>query len=116
VTKDTTDYVALEARLTDPDTTLTSAGQVATGEAAAAAGRGFLLREYGSAEAIQRAMVAPGRPRVGQPGGPSPTVRGRITPADRAALKELQQQTGRTESDLVREAVHQMLVSHKLVS
>lgn len=110
-----TDYDDREARLTDPAAAVVSAGQVATGEAAAAVGRDFLLREYGSPEAIEREMVTPGRPRVGQPAGASPTVRGRVTPADRAALKVLQQQTGRSESDLVREAVHQLLVSHRLV-
>ncbi|MGL5825660.1 MAG: ribbon-helix-helix domain-containing protein, partial [Nocardioides sp.] len=45
-----------------------------------------------------------------------PTVRGRVTPTEYAALKTLESQTGRTQSDLVREAVHQLLVDHKLVS
>lgn len=111
-----TDYDGLEGRLTDPHTELASTGQVATGEAAAAAGRDFLLREYGSSAAIERAMIAPGRPRVGERRGASPTVRGRITPAEYAALKTLEEQTGRTQSDLVREAVHQLLVRNQLVN
>ena len=110
------DYDSLAARLTDPQAKLTSAGQVATGEAAAAAGREFLLREYGSPEAVERELVAPGRPRVGERRGASPTVRGRIAPAEYAALKALEEQTGRTQSDLVREAVHQLLVHYELVS
>ncbi len=109
------DYAALEARLADPDATLSSAGQVATGPAAAATGREFLVREYGSIEAVERAMPAPGRPRVGH-GGVSPTVRARITPADYAAMKRLEEQTGRSQSDLLREAVHQLLAAYKMVS
>ncbi len=110
------DYAALEAHLTDPAATVASAGQVATGEDAAAAGLDFLLREYGSVEAIQREIVRPGRPRIGERAGASPTVRGRIAPAEYAALKALEQRTGRTQSDLVREAIHHLLVNHKLVS
>ncbi|MGL5826460.1 MAG: ribbon-helix-helix domain-containing protein [Nocardioides sp.] len=53
---------------------------------------------------------------MGQRKGASPTVRGRVTPTEYAALKTLESQTGRTQSDLVREAVHQLLVDHKLVS
>lgn len=75
------DYDALRARLTDPEYPLTSAGQVKTGADAAAEGHVFLLREYGSKEAIAAAMH-PGRPRVGDAKrGASPTVRGRITDA-----------------------------------
>lgn len=113
---DTFDYDALEARLTDPDVALKSAGQVNTGEDAAAEGRAFLLREYGSMEAIEQ-EVQRGRPRVGQPPrGASPTVRGRISAADYAAFKRLEEATGRSQSELVREAVHQLLNQHKLVS
>ncbi|RNI23295.1 hypothetical protein [Flexivirga caeni] len=112
------DYDALEARLTDPDYPVRSAGQVKTGDAAAADGHAFLLREYGSDEAIAAAMSVPrGRPRVGSPkAGPSPTVRARISDADYAAFKKLEAATGRRQSDLVREAVHRLLVDHKLVS
>ena len=110
------DYDALEARLTDPDYPVRSAGQVKTGADAAAEGRAFLLREYGSEEAIAEAM-RPGRPRVGDTKrGASPTVRGRISDADYAAFKQLEDATGRTQSELVREAVHNLLTEHKLVS
>ncbi|TWE10503.1 ribbon-helix-helix protein, CopG family [Rudaeicoccus suwonensis] len=112
------DYDALAARLTDPDYPVSSAGQVKTGDAAAAEGRAFLLREYGSEEAIAAAMsVSRGRPRVGDAKrGPSATVRGRISDTDYAAFKKLEEATGRTQSDLVRDAVHQLLTQHKLVS
>lgn len=52
------DYDALVAKLTDPDDPVSSAGQVRTGGAAAAERRAFLLREYGSNEAIAAAMQA----------------------------------------------------------
>jgi len=111
------DYDALEARLTDPDYPVSSAGQVKTGDAATADGRAWLLREYGSEEAIAAAMgVTKGRPRVGQKAGPSATVRGRLSDEDHAAFKKLEAVSGRSQSELVREAVHRMLVDHKLVS
>ncbi len=109
------DYDALAARLTHLDQPTTGAEPVA-GDAAAAIGREFLLREYGTAEAIERAIVTPGRPRVGQRGGASPTVRARITHDEYAAMKQLEATTGRSQSDLVREAVHQLLVEHQRVS
>lgn len=110
------DYGALEARLTDPAVPLKSAGQVRTGADAAAQGRTFLLREYGSEEAIAAAVRGPGRPRVGDSKGASATVRGRISDADYVAFKRLEQITGRTQSELVREAVHSLLTSHELIS
>lgn len=115
-TNEQIDYDALEARLTDPEHPLQSAGQVKTGADAAAEGHAFLLREYGSDAAIAAAMH-PGRPRVGDTKrGASPTVRGRISDADYAAFKQLEDATGRTQSELVREAVHDILTAHKLVS
>lgn len=61
-TKKPIDYDALQERLTDPDYPVRSAGQVETSDAAAAAGRAFLLREYGSMEAIE-AELNEGAPR-----------------------------------------------------
>ena len=65
-------------------------GQVQSDDAAAEAGRAWLLREYGSEEAIAAELaVTPGRRRVGAPKvGPSPTVRARISDADYAAFKK----------------------------
>ena len=106
------EYEDLAARLTDPDYVLTSGGQVKTGADAAAEGRAFMVREYGSAAELDKVLRQAGRPRIGQaPKGASPTVRARISDADYAAVKRLEEVTGRTQSDLVREAVHQFLHS-----
>jgi hypothetical protein len=106
------DYDELAARLTDPATPLPRPTEVATGDEAAARGRAFLLREYGSEEAIALAM-RPGRPRLGtSPRGYSPTVRGRISDADYEAFKQLEERTGKGQSELVREAVHLLLAEH----
>lgn len=115
---DEIDYDALEAELTDPRIPVKSTGQSRSGAAAAATGHAFLLREYGSEEAIEAALrvPAPGRPRLGERAGASPTVRGRLAPADYAALKTLEERTGRTQSQLVRDAVHQLLVEHDLAT
>jgi hypothetical protein len=111
------DYEALAARLTDPEVELPKPQNVLTGEAAAAYGREFMLREYGSQEALDAALRSAGRPRLGtKPKGASPSVRGRVAEADRAAFDELMRQTGKKESELVREAVHLLLEQHKLAS
>jgi hypothetical protein len=111
------EYEALAARLTDPEAELPKPQNVLTGDAAAEAGREFMLREYGSREALDAALRSAGRPRLGtKPKGASPSVRGRIAEADRAAFDELIRQTGKRESELVREAVHLLLEQHKLAS
>jgi hypothetical protein len=43
-------------------------------------------------------------------------VRARISENDYAAFKQLEQDSGLSQSDLVREAVHRLLTDHKLVS
>ena len=109
------EYDALAARLTDPNTPIPPPREVQSGAAAGSEGHAFLTREYGSQDGISAAMQR-GRPRVGDTRrGPSPTVRGRISDADYAAFKELERVTGRTQSELVREAVHRLLAHHKLV-
>ncbi len=108
---------ALEDKLTDPNSPLPRSTQGATGAAAAAQGRVLLLQEYGSERELGTALRQAGRPRVGQaPRGASPTVRGRISDADYAAFKQLEDATGRSQSELVREAVHNLLTEQKLVS
>ena len=109
------DYDALDERLAGPGQL--RVGEVRTGGDAAAAGRDFLLQEYGSDKAIADA-VRTGRPRVGEPKrGESPTVRARIADADYMAFKELETELGRKQSELVREAVHLLLQHHnKLAS
>ncbi len=49
-------FEALAVRLTDPNVPMGEPLQVLTGPAAAAAGRAFLLREYGSEEALREAL------------------------------------------------------------
>lgn len=111
------DYEVLAARLTDPEYPVASGGQVKTGAAAAAEGRALMLREYGSEAELDNVLRRAGRPRIGEsPRGASPTVRGRISDADYAAFKQLENATGRSQSELVREAVHNLLTEHKLVS
>lgn len=114
--KDTIDYDALEARLTDPETPLQAPARVLTGEAAATYGHDFLLREYGSDEAIADA-IRRGRPPIGSSKqGPSPIVRGVISPNEFEAFKQLEASSGMRQSELVRRAVHDLLVAEKLVN
>lgn len=107
------DYGALAQRLNDPGTELRGKGKPLHGADAAEGGRAFLLREFGSEEALEAAL-RPGRPKVGQKktAGASPTVRGRISESDFAAFKALEAATGKGQSELVREAVHLLLQSH----
>ena len=117
VDKDEFDYDAFEARLTDPNVPLSAPREVHSGEDAARFGREFMLREYGSEEAIAAAMRRPGRPRVGtEQQGPSPVVRGAIPAADFEALDAFVKRSGKKQSAIVREAVHEYLVERKLVS
>ena len=109
------DYASLAARLADPNEVLPAPGSVLTGDDAARYGREFLLREYGSDEAIRRAM-RPGRPIVGTPKqGPSPVVRGVIPVEEFDALNTLAERSGKGRSELVRQSVHDLLVAEKLV-
>ena len=107
---------ALAEHVTDPDTPMPAGGgHVLTGAAAAAHGRAFLLEEYGSEEALERVLRRAGRKASGVPAkGASPTVRGRIPAADFAEFKQLEELTGKNQSELVREAVQLLLAQHRL--
>lgn len=110
-------YAALAEPLTGPDYEPQSAGQGFSGAAAAAPARAFLIKEYGSEEALEAELRQAGRPRKGtEAKGPSPTVRGRISEADFVAFTRLEQQTGRGQSALVREAIHLLLERYRLAS
>jgi len=110
------DYDEIAARLTDPATPLQAPTAVRTGDDAVAYGRDMLLREFGSDEAIAQA-VRRGRPRVGSgKQGPSPVVRGAIPQEEYLAFKELERITGEAQADIVRRAVHALLVAENLVS
>jgi hypothetical protein len=112
---DEIDYEALAARLTDPDVESPVRREL-HGDEAAAYGRAFLLREYGSEGALDAAL-RPGRPKLGsRKPGPSPTVRARVSEEDFAAFTRLREATGRTEAELLREAVHLLLTQHRMAS
>lgn len=110
------EYEARSDHYADPSTRITAAGPALTGEAAAAAGREFLIAEYGSIEAVEKEMRR-GRRKIGDPRhGESPVVRGRISEEDFVAFKKLEQATGRTQADLVREGVHLLLERHHRIA
>jgi hypothetical protein len=109
------DFAALAERLTDPSTPMPKGSDISTGSAAAAHGRALMLREYGSEAALDAVLRRAGRTRLGEhPKGASPTVRGRLPEADFAAFKRLEEQTGKKQSELVREAVQLLLAEHKI--
>ncbi|WP_104081112.1 ribbon-helix-helix protein, CopG family [Cryobacterium sp. Y11] len=116
------DYDRLAADLTDPSAPLpTGVGRALTGDAAAAEGRAFLLREYGSPEALEAAM-RPGRPplRARTIGtvpkqGSSPIVKGRVPVEYVVAIKELEKRTGKSQSALVRDAMTLLLKENHLI-
>ena len=85
-------------------------GSVLTGAAAAEAGRAFLLKEYGSEEALAEAL-RPGRPKLGNAyeRGPSREIRGRVTAQQFRAIAELQARTSRSQSEIVRDAIQALL-------
>jgi len=114
---DEIDYDALATRLTDSKQVIRAVEAPLRDDDATAAGRDFLLREFGSEEAIM-AELRPGRPRIGkQPDrGPSPTVRGRISEQDFAAVKQLEEQTGKTQSELVREGIQLVIERYRTAS
>jgi hypothetical protein len=115
MTESKIDYEALIEKL-HGDGPIVATEPPLRGAAAAAAGHELMLAEYGSEEAINRAIRA-GRPCVGDAKrGPSPTVRGRIPDADYAALARLRQLSGKCESELVREAIHLLLQANKLAN
>lgn len=110
-------FEELADRLTDPGRPLPAPAEVAGGAAAASAGRAMMLQEYGSGQALDAALRRPGRTRIGVTAkGASPMVRGRLAEVEFVAFKKLEEASGRTQSDLVREAIHKLLVEHKLVS
>jgi hypothetical protein len=120
------EYEELARRLTDPATPVLGVGPILTGEAAAAHGRAFMLREYGSMEAIEQAIEDARRyeeaKRAAGDADPDaipasePVVQAVIPAADFAAFRELERRSGLEQAELVRRAVHELLVAEKLVS
>ena len=103
-------------RNADPATPMTSGGRPLIGGEAAAAGRSFLVAEYGSEEAVDQ-LIRRGRPRIGERRtGGSAIVRARISDRDFAAFKKLEYETGKSQADLVREGVQLLLAQDVLAS
>ncbi len=110
------EYEVRSDRNADPATPITSGGRPLIGGEAAAAGRSFLVAEYGSEEAVDQ-LIRRGRPRIGESRtGGSAIVRARISDRDFAVFKKLEDQTGRYQADLVREGVQLLLAQDVLAS
>ncbi|WP_067248859.1 hypothetical protein [Microbacterium resistens] len=110
------DFDAASDRYVAPEAPVAPSGPALRGVAAAAAGRDFMVSEYGSIEAVER-EIRRGRPRVGESRrGPSPVVRGALTEEDFAAFKRLEAVTGKKQADLVREGVHLLFERYKIAS
>jgi len=110
------DFDALSDRYADQAAPVAPVGPALTGAAAAAAGRAFLVEEYGSIEEVEN-EIRRGRPRVGESRrGPSPVVRGALTEEDFEAFKQLEASTGKKQADLVREGVHLLFERYKIAS
>lgn len=93
-------------RISESDSPVAAPLDVRAGDAASAAGRAFLLREFGDEQNIREAMRKPGRPpRSAAASGTSPTVRGRVPQTDYEKLSAIRATTGKTESELVREGI-----------
>jgi len=124
------EHEELARRLTDPEEPMPEPGWVLTGAAAAAYGRAFMLREYGSMKAVEQAIedarryeaekraTADADPDVDPDAilASEPVVRAVIPAADFAAFRELERRSGLEQEELVRRAVHELLVAEKLVS
>lgn len=116
------DYGALANRLADPETAAPEAvAPPLSGKEATDYGRAFLLREFSTVEALNVAM-RPGRPSLPakishapRRKGESPTVRGRVPNDYLEAIKRLEVELGKSQSELVREGIHLLLQKHNLI-
>ncbi|MFT7712311.1 hypothetical protein ACMT9Y_15230 [Clavibacter tessellarius] len=110
------DYEERSDRYAEQTEPIRGVGPALTGQAATAAGRAFLVAEYGSEAAVE-AVIGRGRPPLGEtPGKISPSVTGRLVPARWEEFKRLEKETGRTQSELVREGVELLLQAHRAVA
>lgn len=65
-----------------------------------------------TAASADNQTILRGRPRVGARRGESPAVKGRVTDTEFEALKEVIAETGRSQSQLVRQGVQLVLAAH----
>lgn len=107
-------YDKLDEYYSDPKTEVNAVGKPLFGEEAAKHGQALLVKEFGSAEAVE-AFIKRGRPRLGQQQstGPSREIRGRITDRQYAALMSLMQKNHRTMSELIRDMTDSYLSAQK---
>jgi hypothetical protein len=111
------EFDELAERITAVDHELAPAADIATGADAAARGRELMVREFGGEVELDAELRRAGRPRLGESArGKSPVVRGSVAAADRAQFDRLMQETGKKESELVREAVHLLLDRYRAAS
>jgi hypothetical protein len=112
--KDDKYYDHLAESYSDPNTEVQGVGRPLFGAEAAAAGQALLVKEFGSAEAVEN-FIKRGRPRLGQAEavGSSKEIRGRVTDRQYLALKILMEKQQQTMSELVREMADNYLSSQK---
>lgn len=109
-------YAEMAHAISDPETLAQANGELLVGDAAATAGRTFMLESYGSEAALQEAM-RPGRPKLGAGygRGSSQEVRGRVTAEQKSLIDFLREKTGKSESQIVRDAIDALLRQEHLV-
>ncbi len=107
-------YEKLDEYYSDPKTEVKTVGKPLLGEEAAKHGKALLVKEFGSAEAVEE-FIRRGRPRLGQAAGAgsSREIRGRITDRQYKALQGLMQKKQRTMSELIRDMTESYLSTQK---
>lgn len=108
-------YEALSDEFAARTEPLVFSGPLYVGAEAAAQGRAFLIEQFGSEEAVEE-FIRSGRPRLGDEPirrGASPSVRGRVSEEQLAQLRAVMAETGRSQSELVREGIALVLAKHR---
>jgi hypothetical protein len=107
-------YEKLDEYYSDPKTEVKTVGKPLVGEVAAKEGQALLVKEFGSAEAVEE-FIRRGRPRLGQNAGAgsSHEIRGRVTDRQYQALQALMQKKQRTMSELIRDMTETYLSTQK---
>lgn len=107
-------FEKLDEYYSDPKTEVKTVGKPLVGEVAAKVGQALLVKEFGSAEAVEE-FIRRGRPRLGQTSGAgsSHEIRGRVTDRQYQALQILMQKKQRTMSELIRDMTESYLTTQK---
>lgn len=98
-----------------PSTVIHGVGAPKRDAAAAAAGRAFLVKEFGGEAALEQ-QLRRGRPRLGESErrGPSHEIRGRVTDSQFKAIESIRSQTGQSTSEIIREMADNWIASQRL--